>query len=93
MEIGECQLDIELTTYSIIEEHCNTLIIIEITLEKKILEEHKIIQVKVLELDIEAIIEMTTLEEVEVGLGKDNIQVILEGIIEAVVVDQDQAQD
>ena len=33
---------------------------------------------------------MTILEEVEVDLGEDNIQVILEGIIEAVVVDQDQ---
>ena len=33
---------------------------------------------------------MTILEEVEVGLEKDNIQVILEGKIEAIVVDQDQ---
>ena len=33
---------------------------------------------------------MMTLEEVEVDLEKDNIQVILEGMIEAVVVDQDQ---
>ena len=43
-----------------------------------------------MEVDIEAIIEMTALEEVELGLGKDSIQVILEGMIEAVVVDQDQ---
>ena len=30
------------------------------------------------------------MEEIEVGLEKDNIQVIVEGMIEAVVVDQDQ---
>ena len=58
------------------------------TLKETILEECKIIQVKILEVDIEVIIEMTTLEEV--GLGKDNIQVILEGMIEAVVVGLDQ---
>ena len=50
---------------------------IEMTLGEKILEEHKIIEV---------IIEMTTLEEVEVGLGKDNIQVILEGMTETIAV-------
>ena len=33
-------------------------------------------------MDIEETIQMTILEEVEVGLGKDNIQVILEGMIE-----------
>ena len=31
---------------------------------------------KILEVDIEVIIEMTALEEVEVGLGKDSIQVM-----------------
>ena len=41
-------------------------------------------------MDIQAIIEMRTLEEVEGGLGKDNIPVILEGITEAVVVGLDQ---
>ena len=47
-------------------------------LGKIILEKHKI-----LEVEIEIImIEMTTLEEVKVGLGKDNIQVILEGMAE-----------
>ena len=66
------------------------LIIIEMTLGEKISEEHKIIEVKNLEVDIEVIIETKTLEEVEVGLGKDNIQVILEGMIETVVVGQDQ---
>ena len=37
-------------------------------------------------MDIEVIIEMTILEEVEVGLGKDNTRVILEGKIETVAV-------
>ena len=32
----------------------------------------------------------TSMEEVEKDLGKDNIQEILEGMMEAVVVDQDQ---
>ena len=33
---------------------------------------------------------MVILEEVEVDLGKDIIQVTLEGMIKAVVLDQDQ---
>ena len=44
-------------------------------------------------MDIEATTEMRTLEEVEVGLGKDNIQVILEGMTEAVAVGLDQVQE
>ena len=50
----------------------------------------KIMEVSIKEVDIEAIIETTILEEVKVGLGKESIQIILEGMIEAVVVDQDQ---
>ena len=49
------------------------------TLGEKMLEECKIIKVKILEMDIEVIMETKTLEEVEVGLERDNIQVILEG--------------
>ena len=60
------------------------------TLGEKILEEQKIIEVKILQVDIEVIIVMITLEEVEVDLGRDNIQVILDGMIEVGVVDQDQ---
>ena len=41
-------------------------------------------------MDIEGIIEMTTLGEIEVGLGKGNIQVILSEMTEIVVVGQDQ---
>ena len=54
------------------------------------LENCKITEVKILEADVEGIIEMTTMEEVEVGLGKDNIQVILAEMTEIIVVGQDQ---
>ena len=40
--------------------------------------------------DIEEIIKMIILEEGEVGLGKDNIQIISEGMIVVVVVGLDQ---
>ena len=72
------------------EEGHNTLTIIEMTLEEEMLEEHKILEVKILEVDTGVTIEITTLEEAEVHLEKDNIQGILEGMIESVVVDQDQ---
>ena len=52
--------------------------ITEVTLGEEILEEHKTIEVRILEVYIEVILEMPTFEEVEVGLGKDSIQVILE---------------
>ena len=64
--------------------------IIEMTLGEDILEECRIIEVRILDVDIEVIIETMTLEEVKVDIEKDYIQVILEGMIEAVVVDQDQ---
>ena len=89
-KIGECHLEIELSMDRIIEEGCNMLIIIEVNLGEEIFEECKIIEVKILEVDIEVTIKMKILEEVEVGLGKYSIQVILEGKIEAVVVGQDQ---
>ena len=57
-------------------------IIIEITFEETILEKCRVTEVRSLEQGIEEIIEMATLEEVEVGPGKDNIQVILEGMTE-----------
>ena len=93
VEIGECHLEVELSMDRIIEEGHNMLTIIEMTLGEEILEECRIIEVKILEVDIEVTIEMKNLEEVELDLGKDNIQVILEGMIEAVVVDQDQVQE
>ena len=88
--MGECHLVVELSMDRIIEQGCNTLTIIEMTLEEEIVEEHKFIEVKILEVDIEVTIETTILEKVAVGLGKDNIQVILEGMIKVVIVDQGQ---
>ena len=41
------------------------------------LEEHKITEVRILEVDIEVALGMIILEEVEVGLEKDSIQVTL----------------
>ena len=64
MEIGECHLGIEYDR--IIEEGHNMLTIIEMTLGEEILEKHKIIKVKVLEVDIKVPIEMKTLNKVEV---------------------------
>ena len=74
----------------IIKEGHHMITIIEVTLGEKILQECKIIEVKFLEVDIEVTIETMTLEEVEVDLEKDNIQVILGEMIEAVIVEQDQ---
>ena len=68
--IGECHLGVELSTDRIIKEGCNMLIIIEMILEEEILGKCKIIEVSIIEVDIEEIIEMTILEEIEVGLGK-----------------------
>ena len=47
VEIEECHLEVKLIMDKIIEEDCNMLIIIEMTLGEKILEEHKIIEVKI----------------------------------------------
>ena len=92
VEIGECHLQVELSMDRIIEEGHNMLTIIEVTLEEEILEECKIIEVKILEVDIEVTIEIKISEEGEVDLEKDSIQIILERIIK-VVVDQDQVQE
>ena len=60
------------------------------TLGEEILGKHKIMEVSIIEVDIEAILEVTALVEVEVVLGKDSIQIILEGMVKIVVVDQDE---
>ena len=60
------------------------------TIEETILEKCKTIEVKILEVDVEVITYMVILEEVEVGLGKDNIQVISAEMIEVIVVGLDQ---
>ena len=58
-------------------------------LGEEFLEEHTIIEVKILEVELEVIVKKTTLKEEEEGLEKDSIQVILEEMIKA-VVDKDQ---
>ena len=63
------------------------------TLGETILEIHKITQVKSLEVDMEGIIETIILEEIEEGLGTNNIQLILAEMTEVVVVGLDQVQD
>ena len=52
----------------------------------------QIIEVRILEVDIEVVIGMTTLVEVEVDLEKDSIQVTLEEMRQA-VVDLDQVKE
>ena len=75
MVIGECHLGVEVGMDRIIEEGHNMLIILEMTLGEDILGKHKIMEVSIIEIHIKAIIGMTALEEIEVGLGKDSIQV------------------
>ena len=52
VEIGKCHLGVELSVERIIEEGCNILTIIEMTIGEEILEECKIIEVKILAVDI-----------------------------------------
>ena len=93
MEIEGLHSEVEVIMDRSIGEYHNISIIIEMTIGETILERHKIIEVKTLDVDIEIIIiEMTTLEEVEVGLRKNNNQVILAEIIE-VIAGQDQVQE
>ena len=78
MEIEGHHLEVEVSTDRIIGEDCDMSVIIEMTLGKTIIERCKTIEVKFLEVDIRIIIliiEMTTLEDVEVYLGTDNTQV------------------
>ena len=90
--IEECYLEVELGMNRIIEEGHSMLIVIEMTLGEEILGKCKIIEIRIIEVDIETTIEMAILEEVEVCLGKDNTQVTLEGMIKA-VVDQGKVQE
>ena len=82
VEIEEHQAEVEVSMDKSIEEDCIMSIILKITIEDTILEICKIREVKILEVDTEGIIEMIILEEVEVGLGTDNIQIISEGMTE-----------
>ena len=79
--------------HKIIEEDHVMSIITELTLEETILEICKIMDIKILEVDTEGIIEMIILEDVEVGPGMDNTQVILVEMTEVVVVGLHQVQE
>ena len=92
MEIEGHHSEVEVNTDRIIGKDHITSMIIEMTLEKTILEKCRITEVKIWEVDIEGIIEMTTLEEVEVGLDEGKIQVILAEMME-IVVGQNQVQE
>ena len=81
----------DITIERIIEEDYNT--VIEMTLGEEILERHKTIEIRITEVDTETItkitieihaettiemtIEMKILEEVEVGLSKEDTQVMI----------------
>ena len=93
-EIEGHHSEIEVCTDKIIigEDH-NMAIIIEVTLEEMILEQCKITGIKILEVEIEGIAEVTTLEEVEEGTGTDKIQVISVEMTEVVVAGQDQVHE
>ena len=90
-EIEEHQTEIEVNVDKIIEEDCVVLIIIEMIIEEIISEICKIIEVKILDVNTKGVVETIIFKEVEVGLGKDNIQVILEGVTE-IIVSLDQVQ-
>ena len=92
VEIGECHIEVELSMDKTIEEGHSMIKIIEVILGEEISEEHKIIEARILEVDIEVTLEMTTLEEVEVDLEKDNTQITLGEMREA-VVNLDQVQE
>ena len=89
VKIRECHIKVELSMHKTIEEGHSMIKIIEVTLGKEILEVHKLTEVRILEVDTIVVLEMIVLEEVEVGLGKGSIQVILEEMIDA-AVDLDQ---
>ena len=72
--IEECHIEAELNTDKIIEEGHSMIKITEMILGKEILEERKITDIRILELDIEVILGMIILEEVEVGLETDSIR-------------------
>ena len=70
VEIGECHMEVELNMDKTREEGHSMIKINEVTLGEEILEEHKIIEIRILEVDIVVTLEMTTLEEIEVDLEK-----------------------
>ena len=66
-------------------------VILEEEISKLISSQIRIIEIKIIEVATEELIETIILKEVEVGLGKDSILIIFEGMIE-VIVGLDQVQ-
>ena len=93
--IGEYHSVVEYIMDRITETDQGIVRTIEVISEEEILEgmcnQIRIIEVKIIVVDIEEIIGMIIMKEVGVGLGKDNIQMIPEGMIE-VVLGLDQVQ-
>ena len=83
--IGECHVEIQLNMDKITEEGHSMIKITEVNSGEATLEEHTIIEVRILEVDIVETLGMIILEEVEVCLKKDSIQVTLGEMIEAAV--------
>ena len=77
VEIGECHVEVDLSMDIPIEEGHSMIKIIEVTLGDDILEGHKIMEIRILEVYTEVILGMTTLEEVDIGLEIDSNQDIL----------------
>ena len=92
MVTGQCHIEVELSMDKILEEDCTMIKILDIILRKVILGECKILEVRILEVDIEVTLGIITLEEVEVGLEKDNTWVTLEEMRKT-VLDHDQVQE
>ena len=92
VEIRECHIEVDLSMDKTIEECCSMIKIIVVIFGEEMLEAYRIIEIIILELDIEVTLEMITLEEVEVGLEKDSIWVVLEEMSK-VVVGPDQVQE
>ena len=63
----------------------NIEVILEEEILEEICNQIRIIEVTIIEVDTEGIIEMIIMKEVGVGLGIDNIQIIPEGMIVVVV--------
>ena len=85
MKTGRHDTEVEVSTVKAIEKDHITLIITEMTLDKTTLEKHEMTENKIIEVDTAGNIEMIILKEVEVGLGIDSTQIVLEGIIKAAV--------
>ena len=96
VEIEEYYSVLEYNMDRITETYQGIIRNIEVISEEEILEgicdQIRIVEVKIIEVDIEEILEMIFTKEVEVGLGIGNIQIIPEEMIE-VIVGLDQVQE